>query len=71
MEIWLSAWLWRRGVLRLQRIVQLRLRGDLDVAGATAALHDVLARHDALRARFSPTGDRLMIALACPDGKCR
>jgi len=61
-EIWLSAQLGDAASCAFNESISVCLRGELDVEVLTAALHDVLARHDALRARFSPTGDRLMIS---------
>ncbi len=61
-EIWLSAQLGEAASCAFNESISMRFRGELDVQALVAALHDVIGRHDALRARFSPTGDRMKIA---------
>jgi glutamate-1-semialdehyde aminotransferase len=55
-EIWLSAQLGDAASCAFNEGISLRLDGTLDHAALTDALNDVIARHDALRTVFSPTG---------------
>ncbi len=61
-EIWLAAQLGPHASCSFNESVSLRLQGSLDDAALIAALNDVVARHDVLRARFSATGDHLTVA---------
>ena len=62
MEIWLAAQLGDAASCAFNESVSLDLRGPLDVTALRSALDRVLARHDALRARFTPEGDRMVIS---------
>ena len=59
-ELWRSAQRGDAASCAFNESATLHVRGDLDVPMLTAALHDVVGRHEALRARFSPTGDRMI-----------
>ena len=52
----------RRGVLRVQRVGYAAAEWPLDQAALEAALNAVIARHDALRGRFSQTGEDMLIS---------
>ncbi|HEY6432767.1 MAG TPA: aminotransferase class III-fold pyridoxal phosphate-dependent enzyme, partial [Acetobacteraceae bacterium] len=56
-EIWLSAQMGDAASCAFNESVTLRLNGQLDQAALAGALAQVAARHDALRLRFSPTGE--------------
>ncbi|HWY61339.1 MAG TPA: amino acid adenylation domain-containing protein [Rhizomicrobium sp.] len=58
MEIWLAAQLGDEASASFNESLSIRLEGDLDVQALTGAWDDVVARHDALRSRVSPTGAR-------------
>ncbi len=68
-EIWLSAQNGNEASCAFNEFVTLRLSGLLDYSALFAALERIIARHDALRARFSATGETLTISadssLAC------
>lgn len=59
MEVWLAGQTSDAASCAFNESVSLRLQGALDVAVLEAALGDVVARHDALRLRFTPIGDRV------------
>ncbi len=61
MEIWLASQLGDGASCSFNEGVSLHLRGPLDVAALRDSLARLLARHDALRARFSATGERFTI----------
>jgi len=63
LEIWLAGQISDAASCAFNESVSLRLEGDLDIPCLEAALGDVLARHDALRLRFSPTGDAMRAVL--------
>jgi glutamate-1-semialdehyde aminotransferase/acyl carrier protein len=69
-EIWLSAQNGDEASCAFNESVTLRLNGPLDPAALRAAMESILARHDALRARFSATGETMTISpdtsLPCP-----
>ncbi|WP_376695020.1 non-ribosomal peptide synthetase [Wenzhouxiangella sp. EGI_FJ10305] len=44
--------------------IELRLEGALDIEALHAALNELLARHDVLRARFSDDGKRMLVSPA-------
>ncbi|MFL6211453.1 MAG: MupA/Atu3671 family FMN-dependent luciferase-like monooxygenase [Pyrinomonadaceae bacterium] len=44
--------------------ITMRLRGDLNIETMRAALREVVARHDALRSTFSPTGEEQLVHAA-------
>jgi amino acid adenylation domain-containing protein len=64
LEIWLSAQLGDDASCAFNESVSLRTRGSLDSAALQAAMNLVLARHDALRATFSATGEEMRISAA-------
>jgi amino acid adenylation domain-containing protein len=66
MEIWLSAQLGEDASCAFNESVTLSLDGTLDRPALQAALDQVVARHESLRARFSPTGEWLRIAAPEP-----
>jgi amino acid adenylation domain-containing protein len=69
-EIWLSAQNGDEASCAFNESVTLRLNGPLDLPTLHAAMEKILARHDALRTRFSPTGETMTIspdtAFPCP-----
>src|SRR5690606_6588107 len=60
-EIWLAAKLGTEASLAYNEAVGLRLRGALDRDALQAALQDLVARHDALRATFGPDGETFCV----------
>ena len=62
LEIWLAAQLGDEASCAFNESVSLGLRGELNAAALQSALNRVVARHDALRARFSATGEEMRIA---------
>jgi amino acid adenylation domain-containing protein len=64
LEIWLSAQLGDEASCAFNESVSLRMRGQLNESALQAAISLVVARHDALRATFSPTGEELRISPA-------
>jgi len=60
-EIWLSAQLSDAASCAFNESVTLRLRGRLDGAALRNAWDAVVARHEALRGAFSPTGEVMRI----------
>ena len=60
-EVWLAAQLGDEASCSFNESVSVRLEGVLDEAALQAALADVVMRHDALRARFRPDGERMLI----------
>ena len=60
-EIWLAAQLGDEASLAFNESVSLRLRGRLDTEALHGALHDLIGRHDALRATFGPDGETLCV----------
>ena len=65
-EIWTATRLSDEASLAFNESVSLRLRGPLRVEALRAALFDVVARHDALRATFSDDGLSFLVAAAEP-----
>jgi amino acid adenylation domain-containing protein len=65
-EIWLSAQLSDAASCAFNESVTLRLRGRLDEAAFRNAWDAVVARHEALRGAFSPTGETMRIL---PDAR--
>ena len=61
-EIWLSAQNGDEASCAFNESVTLRLNGQLDLSALRAAMETIVARHDALRARFSPTGETMTIS---------
>ncbi len=66
MEVWLACQLGDAASCAFNEGISLHLHGALDVAALRGAVDRVFDRHDALRARFSPTGDRMTIGPATP-----
>jgi len=66
MEIWLAAQLGEDASCAFNESVTLSFEGMLDRAALQTALDQVVARHESLRARFSPTGEWLSIAAPEP-----
>ena len=62
MEIWLSAQNGGEASCAFNESVTLRLNGPLDHAALRTAMERIMARHDALRARFSVTGETMTIS---------
>ena len=62
MEIWLSAQNGDEASCAFNESVTLRLNGPLDYAALNMAMERIIARHDALRARFSATGETMTIS---------
>ena len=61
MEIWLAAQLGDAASCAFNEGVSLELKGELDIMALQSTLDRVLCRHDALRARFTPIGDRMIV----------
>ncbi|WP_084143620.1 hybrid non-ribosomal peptide synthetase/type I polyketide synthase [Methylocapsa acidiphila] len=61
-EVWLAAQLSDEASCAFNESVTLRLRGALDRVALARALNQVVARHQALRATFAPTGEAIRIA---------
>ncbi|MBR0662742.1 amino acid adenylation domain-containing protein [Roseomonas hellenica] len=66
MEVWLAAQLGDEASCAFNESVSLTLEGALDQTALRAALEAVVARHDALRARFTPDGITMRIAAPTP-----
>jgi amino acid adenylation domain-containing protein len=60
-EVWLAHQLGSQASLSYNESVDLQLDGVLDTAALAAAVNVLLARHDALRATFSPDGAQLIV----------
>jgi len=56
-EIWLSAQMGEDASCAYNESCTVHLRGDLDVEALRHSIQGLLDRHDALRARFAPTGE--------------
>ncbi len=65
-EIWLSAQVSDEASCAFNESVTLRLRGALDESAMQRTLDRIVARHDALRASFGATGEKMHIAAAKP-----
>jgi amino acid adenylation domain-containing protein len=61
-EIWLADQLGREASLAYNQVISIRLSGNLHVPGVSAALAELVERHEALRASVSDDGNDLMIA---------
>jgi amino acid adenylation domain-containing protein len=61
-EIWLSAQLGDEASCAFNESVSLRLNGLLDTGALHTAMKRIVARHDALRATFSSTGEEMRIS---------
>ncbi len=70
LEIWLSAQLGDEASCAFNESVTVQLDGELDRDAVQRALDTLVARHDALRLRFAPSGESQHVAppeaLACP-----
>jgi hypothetical protein len=64
-EIWAATWMGDDASLAFNESVAFRLRGPLDEAALRAAVTDLVARHESLRATFSADG-LVMIVLEPP-----
>lgn len=62
MEIWLAAQLGDAASCAFNESITLDLRGKLDIRALQKAARDLVRRHDALRIRFSPVGDRFAVS---------
>src|SRR5690606_12499703 len=60
-EVWLATQLDREASLAFNESVALQLEGRLDRTALEAALHELLQRHDALRANFGRDGETLCV----------
>jgi amino acid adenylation domain-containing protein len=60
-EIWLAAQLGDDASCSFNESVTVRMRGKLDDAALATAWNTVIARHDALRATFSATGETMSV----------
>jgi amino acid adenylation domain-containing protein len=67
LEIWLAAQLGDEASCAFNESVSLRMQGTLDEDALRSALAAVYGRHDALRARFSSTGEQVRIELPVTD----
>jgi amino acid adenylation domain-containing protein len=65
-EIWLSSQLSDAASCAFNESVSIRLKGSLDLAALEGAVSEVVARHDALRAIFSPSGETMRFATPHP-----
>lgn len=61
-QVWVMSQLGDDASSAYNESVTLRLRGELDLDAMRRALQRVVQRHEALRATFSPEGDRQLIA---------
>jgi amino acid adenylation domain-containing protein len=60
-EIWLASQVGEGAHLAFNELITLKLEGSLDASALEAALSDLVARHEALRAVFSPDGEGFRI----------
>jgi amino acid adenylation domain-containing protein len=60
-EVWLSAQLGDAASCAFNEGVRISFEGKLDHVALDGALRDVIARHDALRASFGVTGERMLV----------
>ena len=65
-EIWLAAQLGDDASCAFNESVTLRLRGHLNAAVLQEAMNRIVARHDALRIRFSAIGEEMQVMDAGP-----
>jgi amino acid adenylation domain-containing protein len=61
-EVWAAAQLGEQASLAYNLPVAIRIRGELDTGILTAAIDEIVKRHDAMRASFSADGDSLCFA---------
>ncbi len=62
LEIWLAAQMGDDASCAFNESLTLRMQGELNLSALEAAVNQVIARHDALRATFSPTGEEMRIS---------
>ncbi|SEA99110.1 non-ribosomal peptide synthetase [Variovorax sp. YR216] len=67
-EVWLGDRLSPEASLAYNESLRMRLRGALDAQALSAALDQLVARHESLRATISPDGTQLLIGEAVPVG---
>lgn len=60
-EIWLAAQSSDEASCAFNESITLRLKGELNLTALQDALHLIVSRHDALRSRFSPTGEFMFV----------
>jgi amino acid adenylation domain-containing protein len=65
MEIWLSAQSSDEASCAFNESVTLQFAGSLDVQALRGAIEALIGRHDALRLRFSPTGESISVITDC------
>ena len=65
-EVWLAAQLGDEASCAFNESISLTLAGPLDRQALRQALDAVVARHDALRARFAPDGSQMFIDAPAP-----
>ena len=61
-EIWLAAQMGDDASCAFNESVSLRMQGTLNAAALQSAMSELVARHDALRATFSSTGEQMRIS---------
>ncbi len=61
-EIWLSSQLSDAASCAFNESVSIQLKGSLDISALETAVSEVVARHDALRAIFSRSGEHMQFA---------
>jgi amino acid adenylation domain-containing protein len=61
-EIWMAAQMGEGASCAFNESLSLRFEGAVDVAALQAALNEVVARHDILRATFVRTGEKMVFA---------
>ncbi|MEA3133490.1 MAG: hypothetical protein QOG17_1336, partial [Gammaproteobacteria bacterium] len=66
LEIWLSAQLGDAASCAFNESVSLRMQGRLNAGALQTSMNRIVARHDALRATFSSTGEEMRISEAKP-----
>ncbi|WP_431275220.1 amino acid adenylation domain-containing protein [Variovorax ureilyticus] len=65
-EVWLGDRLSPEASLAYNESLRMRLRGALDAGALAAALDQLVARHESLRATISPDGTQMLIGEAVP-----
>jgi amino acid adenylation domain-containing protein len=67
-EVWLGDRLSAEASLAYNESLRLQLKGALDAGALAAALDQLVARHESLRATISPDGTQMLIGEAAPAG---